>query len=114
MLLATTPILQGQEIDRHLGLVFGDVVLGVNVVKDLLGGLRDIVGGRSGTYEQELAAARDSALQGLVGQARALGAEAVIGIAVAYEVVGPNGGMLTVSASGTAVTLKGTAAPANP
>ncbi len=80
-------------------------MLGVNVFRDLLGGLRDIVGGRSGTYERELGTARDTAMAALAEQARTVGADAVIGID--YEVLGSNNGMLMVSASGTAVTLKG-------
>lgn len=106
MIFTTTSTVQGREIDRYIGIVFGDAVLGVNVFKDLLGGLRDIVGGRSGTYERELGTARDTALANLTEQARAAGADAVIGIDIDYEVLGSNNGMLMVSASGTAVTLK--------
>lgn len=107
MIFTTTGTVQGREVDRYLGVVFGDAVLGVNMFKDLLGGLRDMVGGRSGTYERELGAARDTALANLTEQARAVGADAVIGIDFDYEVLGSNNGMLMVSASGTAVTLKG-------
>jgi uncharacterized protein YbjQ (UPF0145 family) len=112
MIFSTTSTIQGREVDRYLGVVFGDAVLGVNVFKDLLGGLRDIVGGRSGTYERELGAARDVAMNALAEQARSVGADAVIGIDIDYEVLGSNNGMLMVSASGTAVTLKGGAAQA--
>ena len=107
MILSTTPTIQGREVERYMGLVFGDAVLGVNVVKDLLGSLRDFIGGRSGTYERELGRARDTAMQGLLAQAQELGADAVVGIDFDYEVLGANGGMLMVSASGTAVALKG-------
>jgi uncharacterized protein YbjQ (UPF0145 family) len=107
MLYATTSTLQGHEIEAYLGIVFGDAVLGVNVFKDLLASLRDVVGGRSGTYERELGAARDSAMMALTEQARALGADAVLGIDIDYEVLGSNNGMLMVSASGTAVRLRG-------
>ena len=107
MILSTTATIQGQEVERYLGVVFGDAVVGVNVVKDLLGSLRDFVGGRSGTYERELGSARDAAMQGLLAQAQSLGADAVIGIDLDYEVLGANSGMLMVSASGTAVALKG-------
>ena len=107
MILSTTSAIQGREVERYLGVVFGDAVLGVNVVKDLLGSLRDFIGGRSGTYERELGRARDAAMQGLVAQARELGADAVVGIDIDYEVLGDKGGMLMVSASGTAVALKG-------
>ncbi len=106
MIFTTTSTIQGREVDRYLGVVFGDAVLGVNVFKDLLGGLRDIIGGRSATYERELGVARDTAMTNLMEQARALGADAVIGIDMDYEVLGSNGGMLMVTASGTAVALK--------
>ncbi|MGG5807980.1 heavy metal-binding domain-containing protein [Falsiroseomonas sp. CW058] len=109
MIFSTTSGIEGREVDRYLGIVFGDAVLGVNVFKDFLGGLRDIVGGRSGTYERELATARDTAMAALTEQARAVGADAVIGIDIDYEVLGSNNGMLMVSASGTAVALKGAA-----
>ena len=107
MILSTTATIQGREVERYLGVVFGDAVLGVNVVKDLLGSVRDFIGGRSGTYERELGTARDTAMRELLAQARSLGADAVIGIDLDYEVLGANGGMLMVSASGTAVALKG-------
>ena len=107
MILSTTSAVEGREVERYLGVVFGDAVLGVNVFKDLLGSLRDFVGGRSGTYERELGSARDLAMQGLVAQAQSLGADAVVGIDLDYEVLGANSGMLMVSASGTAVALKG-------
>ena len=106
MIFTTTNNVQGREVERYLGVVFGDAVVGVNIFKDLLGGLRDIVGGRSGTYERELGSARDTALANLTEQARALGADAVIGIDFDYEVLGTSNGMLMVSASGTAVLLK--------
>ena len=105
MILSTTPTIQGSEVERYMGIVFGDAVLGVNVVKDLLGSLRDFVGGRSGTYERELGAARDAAMRGLVAQAQELGADAVVGIDLDYETVGQGGSMLMVTASGTAVRL---------
>jgi uncharacterized protein YbjQ (UPF0145 family) len=106
MIYATTSTIEGREVEAYLGVVFGDAVLGVNVFKDLLGGLRDIVGGRSGTYERELGAARDTAMQNLTAQAQSLGADAILGIDMDYEVLGSNNGMLMVSASGTAVRLK--------
>src|ERR687886_2896845 len=92
MILSTTSIVQGREVERYLGVVFGDAVFGVNVVKDFLGSLRDFVGGRSGTYERELGAARDAAMRGLLAQAESLGADAVIGIDLDYEVLGANSG----------------------
>ncbi|MBR0649103.1 heavy metal-binding domain-containing protein [Roseomonas terrae] len=113
MIYATTSTIQGREVDAYLGIVFGDAVLGINVVKDFMASIRDVVGGRSGTYERELAGARDAAMTNLTAQAQALGADAVIGIDVDYEVLG-NGGMLMVAASGTAVRLKSAGAWAQP
>ncbi len=109
MLYATTDFIQGQEIDAYLGIVFGDAVSGINVVKDLLGGLRDIFGGRSATYERELGAARDAAMAGLTEQARQLGADAIIGIDIDVQAMGANNGMLMVTATGTAVKLRASA-----
>lgn len=106
MIFTTTNSVEGREVERYLGVVFGDAVLGVNFFKDILGGLRDIVGGRSGTYERELGSARDTALANLSQQAAAVGADAVVGIDIDYEVLGSNNGMLMVSASGTAVKLR--------
>ncbi|WP_372491073.1 heavy metal-binding domain-containing protein [Falsiroseomonas oryziterrae] len=106
MIFTTTNGIEGREVERYIGIVFGDAVVGVNVFKDLLTGLRDIVGGRSGTYERELGAARDTALTNLTARAHALGADAVLGIDFDYEVLGSRNGMLMVSASGTAVLLK--------
>jgi uncharacterized protein YbjQ (UPF0145 family) len=106
MIFATTSTLQGREVEAYLGVVFGDTVLGVNVFKDFMAGLRDIVGGRSGTYERELGTARDTAMASLARQAESLGADAVLGIDIDYEVLGANNGMLMVSVSGTAVRLK--------
>jgi len=106
MILSTTATLQGRQVERYLGLVFGDAVLGVNVLKDIMGSVRDFIGGRSGTYERELGAARDAAMTNLVAQAQSIGADAVLGIDIDYEVLGGNGQMLMVSASGTAVALR--------
>jgi uncharacterized protein YbjQ (UPF0145 family) len=106
MIYATTGTIQGREVEAYLGIVFGDAVLGVNLVKDFFASLRDVVGGRSATYERELGTARDSALAALTEQAQALGADAVIGIDIDYEVLGSNNGMLMVCASGTAVRLR--------
>lgn len=112
MIYATTSTIQGREVEAYLGVVFGDAVLGVNVFKDLFASIRDVVGGRSGTYERELGNARDTAMAALTEQARALGADAILGIDIDYEVLGSNNGMLMVSASGTAVRLKGGAGAA--
>jgi uncharacterized protein YbjQ (UPF0145 family) len=106
MIYSTTGHIEGREVDAYLGVVFGDAVLGVNMVKDFLGGLRDMIGGRSGTYERELGTARDVAMAAMTEQARALGADAIVGIDLDYEVLGSNNGMLMVCASGTAIRLK--------
>ena len=106
MLLTTTQILQGREIIEYKGMVFGEVVSGVNIFKDMFSGIRDIVGGRSGAYEGEIGEARDKALEEMMKRAEKLGANAIIGIDVDYEVLGEKNGMLMVSVSGTAVVVK--------
>lgn len=103
MLLSTTALLDGKTITRYAGLVTGEAILGANIFKDFFAGIRDIVGGRSAAYEQELRKAKDIAIQEMVAQAQALGANAVVGIDLDYETVGQGGSMLMVSASGTAV-----------
>ena len=105
MQLTTTPSIEGKTIVRYCGIVAGEAVLGANVFKDLFASIRDIVGGRSGTYENELRKARQIALDELANQARELGANAVVGIDIDYEVLGEKNGMLMVTASGTAVQL---------
>ena len=106
MLLTTTPDIQGKVVKTYHGIVTGEAVLGANLFKDLFAGIRDIVGGRSAAYEKELASAREVAFEELAGRAAALGANAVIGIDIDYEVLGQNNGMLMVSVSGTAVTVR--------
>ena len=105
MLMTTTPNIEGKSISRYCGVVTGEAILGANVFKDLFAGIRDIVGGRSATYERELQKARDIALAELKERAAELGANAVVGIDLDYEVLGQGNGMLMVSASGTAVRL---------
>ena len=105
MILTTTSTLQGRTITDYRGIVTGEAILGANIFKDLFAGIRDIVGGRSAAYEQELAKARSIAMQELEERALALGANAVIGIDLDYETVGQGGTMLMVSASGTAVII---------
>jgi uncharacterized protein YbjQ (UPF0145 family) len=105
MLLTTTPSVEGKTIVRYCGVVAGEAILGANLFKDLFAGIRDLVGGRSGVYERELQKAREIALQELQDRAREMGANAVVGIDLDYEVLGQNGSMLMVSASGTAVVL---------
>ena len=107
MLTTTTPTIEGYEIIEYIGLVTGEAILGANIFKDLFAGIRDIVGGRSAAYEQELRKARDLALQEMVADAEARGANAVVGVDLDYETlqVGQTGGMLMVSVSGTAVRV---------
>jgi uncharacterized protein YbjQ (UPF0145 family) len=106
MILSTTPTLEGRSITQYLGVVTGEAILGANVFKDLFAGIRDIVGGRAGAYEKELQKARKIAFEEMKHQAQRLGADAIVGIDIDYETVGPKGGMLMVSVSGTAVVLK--------
>lgn len=105
MIITTTPSVEGSRIEEYLGIVTGEAILGANVFRDLLAGLRDIVGGRSAAYERELESARRIALREMQQEAESLGANAVVGVDLDYEVVGSTGGMLMVSASGTAVRL---------
>ena len=106
MLITTTPSFEGKKIVEYKGIVFGEVVSGVNFIKDFMGGLRDIVGGRSGNYENELAEARDKAVEEMMRRAKKMGANAVVGVDVDYEVLGEKNGMLMVSVSGTAVVVE--------
>ena len=106
MILTTTPTVEGRTIIEYKGVVFGEVITGVNFSKDIKASLRDIVGGRSGSYEQELINARAQALRELEERARQMNADAVVGIDIDYEVLGQSGSMLMVSASGTAVRLQ--------
>ena len=105
MILTTTPTIEGRTIIEYRGVVFGEVIVGVNFLKDFAASIRDFIGGRSGTYEKELIAARDSAMNEMRQRAMAMGADAVVGIDVDYEVLGREGGMLMVTVSGTAVRL---------
>ena len=105
MILTTTPSVEGRSISEYKGIVTGEAILGANIFKDLFAGIRDIVGGRSGAYEQELAKARTIAMEEMAALATQLGADAVVGIDLDYETVGQGGSMLMVTASGTAVRL---------
>ena len=105
MILSTTPSIEGRPIAEYRGIVTGEAILGANIFKDLFAGIRDIVGGRAGAYEKELAKARTIAMQELEAAAAAVGADAVVGIDLDYETVGQGGSMLMVTASGTAVRL---------
>jgi uncharacterized protein YbjQ (UPF0145 family) len=104
MLITTTSTLDTAKVVKYIGLVSGEAILGANIFRDLFAGIRDIVGGRSASYEKELRRAKDLAVEEMSAQAQALGANAVIGIDLDYETVGQGGSMLMVSASGTAVT----------
>ena len=105
MILTTTHEIEGRRIERYLGIVFGGAIVGANVLRDLLAQIRDIVGGRSGAYEAELRRARETALAEMAEAARRLGADAVVGVDLDYEVLGSGNSMLMVTASGTAVKL---------
>jgi uncharacterized protein YbjQ (UPF0145 family) len=105
MLISTTSVIEGKRITAYHGIVSGEAILGANIFRDLFAGIRDIVGGRSAAYEKELRKAKDLAIQEMVEQAQALGANGVIAVDLDYETVGQGGSMLMVSASGTAITL---------
>ncbi len=105
MLITTTTAIEGRPVREYLGIVTGEVIVGANIFKDLFASVRDIVGGRSGSYETTLRDARRTALDEIAQEARALGADAVIGVDLDYEVLGQGGSMLMVTASGTAVSL---------
>ena len=105
MILTTTPTVEGRTIADYRGIVFGEVISGVNFLRDFAASVRNLVGGRSGSYEEELVRARSQALDEMASRAVKMGADAVVGIDIDYEVLGENGGMLMVTASGTAVRL---------
>ena len=105
MILTTTPTIEGRTIVEYKGVIFGEVIVGVNFLKDFAAGIRDLIGGRSNTYEKELVEARHTAMEELRARAVAIGADAVVGIDIDYEVLGQGGSMLMVTASGTAVKL---------
>ena len=107
MLVTTTATLQGREIVEYKGIVFGEVVSGMNFIKDFFAGITDKIGGRSGTYESEMMEARDAAIKEMCERARKMGANAVIGVDVDYDVLGEKNGMLMISVSGTAVVVEG-------
>ena len=106
MIITTTPSIEGTKIIQYHGVVAAEAILGVNIFKDMFAGIRDIVGGRAASYERELEKARSLALEEMGEKAQELGADAVVGVDIDYEVVGSGGGMLMVSVSGTAVSLR--------
>jgi uncharacterized protein YbjQ (UPF0145 family) len=103
MTVTTTPGVDGRTINAYLGIVTGEAIVGANIFRDLFATVRDVVGGRSAAYEQELSRARSIAMEEMETAARQLGADAVVGVDLDYEVLGTNNGMLMVSVSGTAV-----------
>lgn len=105
MILTTTPTIEGRTIVEYKGVVFGEVIAGVDFLRDIAASIRNIVGGRSGSYEEELINAREQAMDEMRQRAQSIGADAVVGIDIDYEVLGSNNGMLMVTASGTAVRL---------
>lgn len=106
MIITTTPTLDGRRVRDYLGIVTGEAIIGANIFKDIMAGIRDIVGGRSVSYENALREAREEALREMAEEARARGADAVVGVDLDYEVLGAQNGMLMVSSSGTAVVLE--------
>lgn len=106
MLITTTQSVEGRRVAQYLGLVTGEAIIGANILRDLFASIRDVIGGRAGAYEKALAGAREAALAELQERAAALGANAVIGVDLDYEVLGEGNGMLMVSINGTAVVLE--------
>lgn len=105
MLLSTTPTIEGRHILEYKGVVTGETIIGANIVKDFFASIRDVVGGRSGSYEQVLREAKDTSMKEMADRAAALGANAVVGIDIDYETIGQSGSMLMVATSGTAVVI---------
>lgn len=105
MLLSTTPTIEGSPIREYKGVVTGETIIGANVFKDFMAGLRDFFGGRSGTYEKVLAEAKDTSLSEMAERARQMGANAVVEIDLDYETIGQGNSMLMVTCSGTAVVI---------
>jgi uncharacterized protein YbjQ (UPF0145 family) len=106
MLVTTTPDVQGKRIVRYVGLVSAETIIGANFFKDVFAGIRDFIGGRSGTYEKVLRDAKEQALHEMQQEAFSLGANAVVGVDLDYETIGTNGSMLMVVATGTAVVIE--------
>ena len=106
MIVTTTNNIEGKKVVKYLGIVSGEAIIGANIVKDFFAGIRDIVGGRSGSYEEGLREAKDIALREMQEQAFRIGANAILAVDLDYETLGRNGSMLMVSSSGTAVVLE--------
>ena len=105
MILTTTPQIEGHTIREYKGLVTGETIIGANFIKDFFAGIRDIVGGRSGSYEKVLIEAKETSMKEMTERAQRLGANAIVGIDIDYETIGQNGSMLMVATSGTAVVI---------
>ena len=105
MIVTTTPSVEGHKVDTYYGVVFGEVIAGVNFIRDFAASIRNFIGGRSGAYEEELMQARETAMREMADRAAQLGANAVIGTDIDYEVLGAENNMLMVTASGTAVRI---------
>lgn len=106
ILMTSTPNVEGARITRYIGIVTGEAIMGANIFKDFFAGIRDVIGGRSAAYEEELRKAKDIAMAEMAQQAMAMGANAIVGIDLDYETVGQSGSMLMVSVSGTAVVIE--------
>lgn len=106
MIITTTSNIEGKQVKKYVGIVSGEAIMGTNIVRDVFASVRDIVGGRSGSYESKLREARDLAIEEMQAQALQIGANAIVAIDVDYETVGANGSMLMVVASGTAVIIE--------
>jgi uncharacterized protein YbjQ (UPF0145 family) len=106
MIITTTPTVEGRRIAAYRGIVSGDAIFGANVFRDFFASIRDVVGGRSGSYERVLRDGRDTALREMVEEAERLGAHAIVGVQLDYGALGSNEGMMMVTANGTAVTLE--------
>lgn len=105
MILSTTPQIEGYPVRQYLGVVTGETIIGANVFKDFMAGIRDIVGGRSASYEKVLRKAKDEAMAEMIQRAQELGANAIVGIDIDYETIGSTSSMLMVATSGTAVVI---------
>ena len=105
MILSTTPQIEGHPIREYKGVVAGETIIGANVFRDFMAGIRDFVGGRAGSYEKVLIEAKDTSINEMMQRAQALGANAIVGIDIDYETIGANGSMLMVATSGTAVVI---------
>lgn len=105
MILTTTPQIEGHTIREYKGIVTGETIIGANFVKDFFAGIRDVIGGRSGSYEKVLIEAKETSMNEMTERAQSLGANAIVGIDIDYETIGQNGSMLMVATSGTAVVI---------